>query len=178
MGRVRLVHSVQSERRPRAQPSSGRAPNFCSTVPPGSSPLARSKFTRWGRHFESRVRSRVWAGAGIFPAGRQIGGDGKGKRRAGEDARVNSEWARMKSVHSVQSESRPRAQPSSERGPQFLFDRPAGELPTFPFKVSRWGGHFESRVRSRVCGGCEVFSAGRQASGDGEGNGGREKTRG
>ena len=40
----------------------------------------------------------------------------------------------MKLVHSVQSESWPGAQPSSGRGPQFLFDRPARELPTFPFK--------------------------------------------
>jgi hypothetical protein len=45
----------------------------------------------------------------------------------------------MKLVHSVQSESRPQAQPSSERGPQFLFDRPPGELPTRPFKIHRLG---------------------------------------
>ena len=45
----------------------------------------------------------------------------------------------MKLVHSVQSESRPQDQPSPERGPQFLFDRPAGELATFPFKIHPLG---------------------------------------
>jgi hypothetical protein len=67
-------------------------------------------------------------GAGFFPAGRQASSDGEGKRRTGEAARVSSERARVKLVHSVQSESRPGAQPSSGRGPQFLFDRPAREL--------------------------------------------------
>ena len=93
-------------------------------------------------------------GGGFFPAGRQIGGDGEGKRRTGEDARVNREWGRMKLVHSVQTESQPRAQPSSERGPQFLFDRPARDLPLARSNVTVWAGHFES-MRSRLC---ESFS--------------------
>jgi len=40
----------------------------------------------------------------------------------------------MKFVHSVHFCGRPQDQPSSERGPQFLFDRPARDLPTHPFK--------------------------------------------
>ena len=70
----------------------------------------------------------------IFPAGRQADGDGEGKRRTGEDARVNSEWARMKLMHTVQSESRPRANRHQGGAPQFLFDRLASGAPTRPFK--------------------------------------------
>jgi len=82
--------------------------------------------------YSDRVRQIIFVG-------RQAGGDGEGKRRAEEDAKVNSEWARMKLVHSVQSESRPQAQPSSGRGPQFLFDRPARESPHVPVQNSPVG---------------------------------------
>ena len=92
-------------------------PNFSSTVPPGISPATRSKTSRWGGRFERRVRSRVRCGGGFFSAGQQVDSDGEGKRRTGEDARVNREWARLKLLHSVQFESRPQDQPSSERAP-------------------------------------------------------------
>ena len=41
----------------------------CSTVPPKSSPRSRSKVSRWARHFERRVCSRVCSGGGFFPLG-------------------------------------------------------------------------------------------------------------
>jgi hypothetical protein len=77
-----------------------------------------------GRGFDSRwaATSRDECGAEcaerMFSAGRQADGDGEGKRRTGEDATVSREWARVKLVHTVQSESRPQAQPSSETGPK------------------------------------------------------------
>jgi hypothetical protein len=45
-------------------------------------------------------------------------------------------------------------------------------------KFARWARYFESRVRSRVCGGGGFFSAGQQVDRNGEGNGEREKQRG
>ena len=65
---MKFVHSVQSKVGPKLNRDHRGAPNFCSTVPPGSSPRSRSKFTRWPRHFERRVRSRVSA-ADFFPLG-------------------------------------------------------------------------------------------------------------
>jgi hypothetical protein len=119
------------------------------------------------------------AGAGIFSAGRQAGGDGEGKRRTGEAARVSSEWARMKLLHSVQRESRPGAQPSSERGPQFLFGPPRQGVPTFPFKIHPLGPPLRgTSAEPSVWWVRDFFPLGGRPVVTVKENGGREKQRG
>ncbi len=140
-----------------------------STAPQGSSPLARSKVSRWAAHFERRVRSRVCGGCGIFSRWASIlqgsslretsaqyayivaGADGQRKRRTEEEVRVRQQATRMELLHTVHVCGRPRPESSSTACP-------AREFPRSRSKLSRWARHFERRVRSRVSGGWGIFS--------------------
>jgi hypothetical protein len=83
---------------------------------------------------ETSAESSVWRVRDFFPLGSRsvvtVKETADGRRRE-----VNSEWARMNLVHSVQRCSRPRAQPSSGRGPRFLSDRPTQGAPHSPVQM-------------------------------------------
>src|SRR5713226_6641256 len=80
----------------------------------------------------------------------QAGADGQRKRRREEEVRVPQQATRMELLHTVHVCGRPRAESCSTA--------PQGSSPLARSKVSRWAAHFERRVRSRVCGGCGIFS--------------------
>jgi hypothetical protein len=99
-------------------------------------------------------------------------------KRIKETADGNNERALMKLVHSVRSESRPGAQPSSGTGPQFQFDRPARELPTRPFKCFPLGPTSRDECGTECAAADDFFPLGSRSMVTVKENGGREKTRG
>jgi hypothetical protein len=145
--------------------------NWCltwSTAPPGSPPPVQ-KLPVGPATSRDECGAECAAGAGIFfPLGGRsvvtVKETADGRRLEGEQRVSPSEIG----AQCATSRSAPSLTVIRE-GPPISVRPPRQGVPTFPFKRSRWGRHFERRVRSRVCGGCGIFPAGRQAGGDGEG---------
>src|SRR5882724_3253844 len=92
--------------------------------------------------------------------------EGERKGRAEEEVRVSQQATPIGIVaHCARLRS----------APHNLFNRPAREIPHVPVQKLPVG---PATSRDECVAGAGIFSAGLQAGSDGEGNGGREKTRG